>query len=93
MTNMNTQSRRGVTILELMVVFAIMGFLATVGVPKFFGVAEKTREKMDLMKLYYLRDALNRALIEDLDAFQKYTPVTGGTDAKFTHADQIGSKQ
>ena len=93
MTNMNTQSRRGVTILELMVVFAIMGFLATVAVPKFFGVAEKTREKMDLMKLYYLRDALNRALIEDLDAFQKYTPVTGGTDAKFTHADQIGSKQ
>ena len=75
MTNTNTQSRRGVTILELMVVFAIMGFLATVGVPKFFGVAEKTREKVDLMKLYYLRDALNKALIEDLDAFSKYTPT------------------
>ena len=75
MTTINTQSRRGVTILELMVVFAIMGFLATVGVPKFFGVAEKTREKVDLMKLYYLRDALNKALIEDLDAFSKYTPT------------------
>ena len=95
MTNTNTQSRRGVTILELMVVFAIMGFLATVGVPKFFGVAEKTREKMDLMKLYYLRDALNRALIEDLDALEKYTPVPikSGKPEDYTHFDQIGSKQ
>ena len=75
MTTINTQSRRGVTIIELMVVFAIMGFLATVAVPKFFGVAEKTREKVDLLKLYYLRDALNKALIEDLDAFSKYTPT------------------
>ena len=50
--------------------FAIMGFLATVAVPKFFGVAEKTREKADLMKLYYLRDALNRALIEYWMLFQ-----------------------
>ena len=73
MTTTNTQSRRGVTIIELMVVFAIMGFLATVAVPKFFGVAEKTREKVDLMKLYYLRDALNKALIEDLDAFNNFS--------------------
>lgn len=92
MTNTNTKSRRGVTIIELMVVFAIMGFLATVAVPNVFGVAEKTREKVDLLKLYYLRDALNRALLEDLDAFQKYTPVTGA-NANNQHSDQIGSKQ
>ena len=93
MTTINKQSRRGVTILELMVVFAIMGFLATVAVPNLFGVAEKTREKVDLMKLYYLRDALNKALIEDLDAFQKYTPVKNGNQAAYTHADKIGSNQ
>jgi len=93
MTNTNTQSRRGVTILELMVVFAIMGFLATVAVPNLFGVAEKTREKVDLMKLYYLRDALNKALIEDLDAFSKYTPVKNGTASTYTHIDKIGSNQ
>lgn len=77
MTNTNTKSRRGVTIIELMVVFAMMGFLATVALPKFFDVAEKTREKVDLLKLYYLRDALNKALIEDLDSFTKYTQVKG----------------
>ena len=93
MTNSNIKSRRGVTIIELMVVFAIMGFLATVAVPNLFDVAEKTREKVDLMKLYYLRDALNRALIEDLDAFTKYTPVTNGNKADYTHIDKIGSNQ
>lgn len=74
------RSRKGITIIELMVVFAIMGFLSTVALPKFFGVAEKTREKVDLMKLYYLRDALNRALIEDFDALTKYTPTKNGND-------------
>ena len=93
MTNSSIKSRRGVTIIELMVVFAIMGFLATVAVPNIFGVAEKTREKVDLMKLYYLKDALNRALLEDLDAFQKYTPVKNGTASTYTHIDKIGSNQ
>ncbi len=93
MTNTNTKSRRGVTIIELMVVFAIMGFLATVAVPNVFGVAEKTREKVDLLKLYYLRDALNRALLEDLDAFTKYTPVTNGTNEKYTHIEKMKSNQ
>lgn len=92
MTTINTQSRRGVTIIELMVVFAIMGFLATVAVPNVFGVAEKTREKVDLLKLYYLRDALNRALLEDLDALTKFTPVKGA-NANNQHSNQIGSKQ
>ncbi len=93
MTNTNTKSRRGVTIIELMVVFAIMGFLATVAVPNVFGVAEKTREKVDLLKLYYLRDALNRALLEDLDALTKFTPVPGGMNSTYQHLDKIGSNQ
>ena len=87
------RSRKGITIIELMVVFAIMGFLSTVALPKFFGVAEKTREKVDLMKLYYLRDALNRALIEDFDAFTKYTTTKNGDNAMYTHLDQIGANQ
>ena len=69
------RSRKGITLIELMVTIAIMGFLVTVALPNIFGVAEKTREKVDLLKLYYLRDALNKALIEDLDAFNNFSPT------------------
>lgn len=56
----------GFTIVELMVVIIIVNLLAGVGIPKCTDLIEKTREKIDLMKLYYLRDALNRALYEDV---------------------------
>jgi len=68
-------SKRGITLMELMVVIAIMGILSTVAMPKLFGAGEKAREKIDLMKLYDLRNAINLALIEDLDAMTKYTTI------------------
>ncbi len=70
-------SKRGITLMELMVVIAIMGILSTVAMPKLFGFGEKAREKIDLMKLYDLRNALNLALIEDNAAMEVYDPVTG----------------
>ena len=87
------RSRKGITLIELMVTIAIMGFLVTVALPNIFGVAEKTREKVDLLKLYYLRDALNRALIEDLDALTKFTPVTNGSKKDYQNLNKIGSNQ
>ncbi|OWV24402.1 pilus assembly protein [Fibrobacter sp. UWB2] len=70
-------SKRGITLMELMVVIAIMGILSTVAVPKLFGAGEKAREKIDLMKLYDLRNAINLALIEDIGAMETYDPVYG----------------
>lgn len=55
----------GFTIIELMVVIIIVNLLSGVAVPKLTDVIEKTKQKIDLMKLYYLRDSLNRALYED----------------------------
>ena len=49
----------------------IMSVLAMVGVPSVMGLIEKTRENVDLLKLYYLRDALNKALVEDEQALYK----------------------
>ena len=54
----------GFTIVELMVVVIIVNLLSGVAIPKCTDLIEKTREKIDLMKLYYLRDSLNRALYE-----------------------------
>lgn len=67
-------SKRGITLMELMVVLAIMSVLSTVAMPKMFGAGEKAREKIDLMKLYDLRNAINLALIEDSDAMTHYEP-------------------
>lgn len=57
--------KHGFTLIELMVVITVMGIISAVAVPNIFGMVEKSREKVDLMKLFYLRDAINRALIED----------------------------
>ena len=57
--------KAGFTIIELMVVIVIINLLSGVAVPKLTDYIEKTRQKIDLMKLYYLRDALNRAMYED----------------------------
>ena len=61
----NSSKKAGFTIIELMVVIAIVNLLSGVAVPKMTDLIEKTRQKVDLLKFYYLRDALNRALYED----------------------------
>ena len=74
-------SRRGFTLIELMVVIVIMGIISAVAIPNIFGLVEKSKEKVDLTKLYYLRDALNRALIEDGDALYNSPYLSEGNDS------------
>lgn len=67
-SNSNNSPKAGFTIIELMVVIIIINLLSGVAVPKLTDYIEKTRQKVDLLKFYYLRDALNRALYEsDVD--------------------------
>lgn len=66
--------KSGFTLVELMVVIIIVNLLSGVAVPKITDLIEKTRQKIDVMQLYYLRDALNRALYEG-----EYDNITPGT--------------
>ena len=74
--------KHGFTLIEIMVVIVIMGALAGFAVPIIVGYAERIKEKADMMKLYYLRDALNRALIENESALYQSDFVTKGDKAK-----------
>lgn len=84
--NKTTRNSRkaGFTIIELMVVIVIINVLSGVAVPKLTDYIEKTKQKIDLMKLYYLRDALNRALYEgdvlDIDENQTCDKVKNNKD-------------
>lgn len=60
--------KRGFTLIEVMVVIIIMGLLAGIAVPIALGAIERSRENIDRLKIFYLRDALNRALVENEDA-------------------------
>ena len=65
----------GFTLIELMIVIAMVNVLTGIVVPKLTNYIELSRQRLDLMKLYYLRDALNRAMYEgdvlDIDENQK----------------------
>lgn len=72
-TNRTNYKKNGFTFIEIMVVIVILGVLSAVGVPKIMGLVEKTREELDMFKLYHLRDALNKALLENENALTKTT--------------------
>ncbi|SHL65253.1 prepilin-type N-terminal cleavage/methylation domain-containing protein [Fibrobacter sp. UWOV1] len=58
------RSKRGFTIIELMVVIVIINLLSGVALPQLTGYIERTKEKMDLMKLFYIKNAFERGLYE-----------------------------
>lgn len=72
--------KHGFSLIEILVVIVILGVLAGIGAPKLIGVTEKTKEKADLMKLYYLRDALHKALIENGDALYNSAYLSKGKE-------------
>ena len=78
---MQNKCKHGFTLIEVMVVIIIMGFLAGILVPIALGAIERSRENIDRMKLFYLREALNRALVENEDALFNSAFVTSGDKA------------
>ena len=52
--------RRGFTLVELLVVLAIVALLLTLAVPRYFGSLERSKEAVLKEDLYQLRDAIGK---------------------------------
>lgn len=70
--------KSGFTIVELAVVIVIINLLSGVAIPKMTDYIERTKQKLDVLKLFDLRNALNRALYET-DVVQSVTEGEYGT--------------
>ena len=86
----HNKRKAGFTLVELMVVIIIVNLLSGVAIPKCTDLIEKSREKIDLLKFYYLRDAFDRALYED-DAYRVTEGQTCGNNPTSTNSDSLKS--
>ena len=80
-TGSQNTRKKGFTLIEVMVVITIIGIISTIAVPTMFGLVEKSKEKIDLLKLFYLRDALDRALVADAGALSNVSYISDEKDA------------
>lgn len=88
-----TNRKAGFTIIELMVVIIIVNLLSGVAVPKLTDYIERTRQKIDLLKLYDLRDGLNRALYEgDILNIDESATCSGRQNSKGNLSKWLASK-
>ncbi len=58
------RGKRGFTIIELMVVIVIINLLSGVALPQLTGYIERTKERIDMMSLFNIKNAFERGLYE-----------------------------
>lgn len=61
---MRTKAARGFTLMELMVVMAIIASLMTLALPRYFHSVERSREAVLRQDLHVMRDAIDKFLAD-----------------------------
>lgn len=73
--------RRGFTLIELIIVIAIIGILAVIAVPKFSGILKDAKVKADISSAKVIADATYALIAKD-----------GITKANYTTSSALGSE-
>ena len=80
------KNQKGFTLIELMIVVAIIGILAAIALPKFADMLEKSREGATKGNLTAIRSAMNMYTADQSGAWPIFltdTHAAGGTDVNF----------
>ena len=92
--NTSQKKKAGFTIVELMVVIVIVNLLSGVAIPKVTELIEKSKERVDMLKLFYLRDAIDRAIYEsDIHNIDESTKCGNVTSSKSELDKYLSSKE
>jgi len=88
---MNLNSKRGFTLLELMIVLIIIGVLAALALPRMFGMVEKSRGNEAMTFIREIRNSLERCYTEkagtyvDCDNFDNLDVDLSAPNQHFTY--------
>jgi len=81
------KSKKGFTLIELVVVIAVLGMIAVVAVPKIAGITKNAQTNSDAQMIAVLNEAVERYVAESGD-----DNLTGSKDLQKTIGNDAGAK-